>query len=82
VSHNIPSITPGLAALHSALEAAGKQFTSHVYPGTQHGFFSDSRPVYQREAAELAHARTLEFFEQQLGRVRSQQQPGVVSARA
>ena len=76
-----PSITPGLPALKSAFEAAGKQFSAHVYPGTKHGFFNELRPVYHRASAELAHARTLEFLEQHLGR-RRQQQPAVGSARA
>jgi len=82
-AENDPAITPGVPALQNALRAAGKQFTAHVYPGTQHGFFSDSRPVYQREAAELAHARTLEFLEQHLVRGgRREQQAAATSASA
>ncbi|MEY4576103.1 MAG: hypothetical protein RL701_806 [Pseudomonadota bacterium] len=65
-AENDPSITPHVPALQEKLRAAGKRLTAHVYPGTQHGFFSDSRPVYKREAAELAHARTLEFLAAQL----------------
>lgn len=79
-AENDPAITPVLPALQNALQAAGKQFSAHVYPGTQHGFFSDSRPVYQREAAELAHARTLEFLEQHLVRGRSREQPTVAAS--
>ncbi|MET0388511.1 MAG: dienelactone hydrolase family protein [Polyangiales bacterium] len=61
-AENDPSITPQVPALQAQLKAAGKHLTAHVYPGTQHGFFSDSRPVYQRDAAELAQSRTLEFL--------------------
>lgn len=63
-----PTITPAVPQLEQALKQAGKSFTAHVYPRTQHGFFSDSRPVYQREAAELAFTRTLAFFGQHLRR--------------
>jgi carboxymethylenebutenolidase len=61
-------VTAEVPALQVQLKAAGTQFSAFVYPGTKHGFFSDSRPVYQREAAELAHARTLEFLAEQLAR--------------
>jgi carboxymethylenebutenolidase len=61
-AENDPGITPHVPALQAKLAAAGKSFIAHVYAGTQHGFFSDSRPVYKRDAAELAYARTLEFL--------------------
>jgi carboxymethylenebutenolidase len=57
-----PAITPEVPGLYERLKGLGKPFTAHVYPGTQHGFFSESRPTYQRAAAELSHARTLAFF--------------------
>lgn len=62
-----PAITPDVPALYERLKGLGKTFTAHVYQSTQHGFFSDSRPTYQRSAAELSHARTLAFFARVLG---------------
>jgi carboxymethylenebutenolidase len=51
----------------AGLEARGKPFEFHTYPGTRHAFFNDTRPeVHARDAAELAFARTLEFFERTL----------------
>jgi carboxymethylenebutenolidase len=39
----------------------------HVYPGTQHGFFNDTRPeAYDKRAAELSWERTLTFLGQHL----------------
>ena len=55
-------------ALEGQLEAAGKQVEFHVYPGTDHAFFNDSRPeVYKSDAAKLSWERTLAFFRQHLG---------------
>ena len=67
-AENDPAITPYVRALHAQLKAAGKRFEAFIYAGTDHGFFSDSRPVYKRDAAELAHTRTLEFLGKQLAR--------------
>jgi carboxymethylenebutenolidase len=39
----------------------------HVYPGTQHAFFNDTRPdLYDETAARLSWDRTLQFFAQHL----------------
>lgn len=57
-------VTPEVARkLAADVRAAGKRFDLHVYPGCDHAFFNDSRPdVYQREAAEDAWRRSLEFL--------------------
>ncbi|MGH9171517.1 MAG: dienelactone hydrolase family protein [Acidimicrobiales bacterium] len=58
-------ITPQVAAeIESALRADGNEdVTTHIYPGTDHAFFNDTRSeVYDAEAAALAWNRTLEFF--------------------
>jgi carboxymethylenebutenolidase len=34
----------------------------HLYPGTHHAFFNDTRPSYDPEAARLAWARTIAFL--------------------
>lgn len=59
--------TEGLPKVKEALQAAGKQATFHIYPGTQHAFFNNERPqVYNAEAAKLAWDRTLAFFRKNL----------------
>ncbi len=55
-------INAGAEAYRQALEAAGKDFTVHVYPDVNHGFHNDTTPRYDAEAAELAWSRTLDFF--------------------
>jgi carboxymethylenebutenolidase len=68
-----PGITPQVPALAERLRALGKQLTTFVYLATEHGFFNPARPVYRRDAAELAYERTLHFLDQQL---RGAVQPG------
>ena len=46
--------------LEATLRAKGKNATFHVYPGTQHAFFNDTRPeVYDAAVAKTAWDRTL-----------------------
>ncbi|MEQ8968349.1 MAG: YghX family hydrolase [Azospirillaceae bacterium] len=59
-------INAGFPAYEEALLANGKEFSVHVYPGVNHGFHNDTTPRYDAEAAELAWARTLAFFETHL----------------
>ena len=49
-------------AYEAALKAAGASYTSHQYPGTQHGFNNDTTPRYDATAAKLAWERTVAFF--------------------
>jgi carboxymethylenebutenolidase len=54
-------------ALESQLKSQGKQVEFHIYPGTGHGFFNDTRPdVHDAEASKLTWERTLAFFRQHL----------------
>jgi carboxymethylenebutenolidase len=57
------------AAIEASLRSSGNQdVTTHVYPGTDHAFFNDTRPeVHDAEASALAWSRTLEFFRSHLG---------------
>jgi len=49
--------------LEATLRAKGKNATFHVYPGTQHAFFNDTRPeVYDAEVSQVAWDRMLTLF--------------------
>jgi carboxymethylenebutenolidase len=61
-----PGITGQVPLLAEAMRRAGKSFRSHVYPGARHAFFNDTRPMYQREAAEDAWQQVLAFFRENL----------------
>ena len=53
--------------LESQLRGLGKTAEMHIYPGTDHAFFNDTRPeVYDAEAAGDAWRRTVEFFRRHL----------------
>jgi carboxymethylenebutenolidase len=54
-------------ALEQALRQHGKQFETKVYPGTEHGFFNDTRgEVYNEPAAREAWQRVLTLFRDNL----------------
>ncbi|SDD27918.1 YghX family hydrolase [Ruegeria marina] len=59
-------INAGWPAYSEALRANQKAFTVHFYPNVNHGFHNDTTPRYDAEAAELAWARTMEFFGREL----------------
>ena len=46
----------------AALKAADRNFTNYEYADVNHGFHNDTTPRYDKDAAELAWQRTLEFF--------------------
>lgn len=49
--------------LEATLRGKGKNATFHVYPGTQHAFFNDTRPeVYDAAVSKTAWDRTLALF--------------------
>ncbi len=60
-------VNEGWPAYEQALQAAGVTYTAHIYPGVNHGFHNDTTPRYDKDAAELAWQRTVEFFHQHLG---------------
>lgn len=63
-------INAGIPAFEKALKENGKSFTLHIYDGKQHAFNNDTNAArYDKETAELAWSRTLEFFRQHLGNV-------------
>jgi carboxymethylenebutenolidase len=60
-------INAGIDTYRDALEAAGKEFTIHMYEGVQHAFNNDtSEARYDKEAADLAWRRTIAFFQEKL----------------
>jgi carboxymethylenebutenolidase len=53
--------------MEEAFRAAGREAIVHRYPGTGHWFAEPSRTdAYDRDAAELAFSRTLDFLEAKL----------------
>jgi carboxymethylenebutenolidase len=60
-------ITDQVPAFAEAMARAGRSFESHVYPGARHAFFNDTRPMYDRAAAEDAWTRLLAFYREHLG---------------
>jgi carboxymethylenebutenolidase len=59
-------ITEGWPAYEAALKANHKQYTAYIYPNVNHGFHNDTTPRYDKDAAELAWQRTIDFFKEKL----------------
>jgi carboxymethylenebutenolidase len=54
-------------ATEEKIRGAGKEVAFHFYPGMKHWFVEENRPVeYNRDAADLAWKRTLEFLDSKL----------------
>jgi len=67
VVHCADGGVPGVRPLVDGIRAAGGEVVTYTYPGTAPAFFNDDRPeVYDRRAAALAWARTLELLRRQL----------------
>jgi carboxymethylenebutenolidase len=61
------NINPGIPAYEEALKANGKDYKIYVYEGANHAFNNDTNAArYNKEAAELAWSRTVEFFKKNL----------------
>lgn len=60
-------INEGWPAFEQALKASDKKYEAYIYPNVNHGFHNDTTPRYDKDAAELAWKRTVEFFKEQLG---------------
>lgn len=63
-AENDKSVPPeAVRELEAKLKERGKASSMHIYPGTDHAFFNDTRPeVYDAEASADAWQRTIEFF--------------------
>jgi carboxymethylenebutenolidase len=59
-------VNAGVPPLVDAMLRHKKDFQMKVYKGAQHSFFNETRPSYNREAAEDAWRSALAFFERHL----------------
>ncbi|MET4632928.1 YghX family hydrolase [Kaistia defluvii] len=59
-------VNEGWPAYEAALKANGKTYEAYIYPGANHGFHNDSTPRYDKEAADLAWQRTIDWFKKYL----------------
>ena len=64
---NDERINAGISAFEEALKKASIDYKIYIYEGTQHAFFNDTNADrYNKEAAELAWKRTIEFLKEKL----------------
>jgi carboxymethylenebutenolidase len=60
-------INAGIADYEAALKANGKPYEIYMYEGADHAFNNDTNEArYNKEAAELAWGRTVDFFKRHL----------------
>jgi carboxymethylenebutenolidase len=59
-------VNEGWPAYEAALKANKKEYTAHMYPNVNHGFYNDTTPRYDKAAADLAWKRTVDFFKEKL----------------
>jgi carboxymethylenebutenolidase len=66
---NDERINTGIPAFEEALKKAGIDYQIFIYEGAEHAFNNDTNPPprYNKEAADLAWSRTVEFFKKKLG---------------
>lgn len=59
-------VNAGWPAYDEALKKNNKSYKAYIYPEVNHGFHNDTTPRYDKDAAELAWKRTIEFFTENL----------------
>ncbi|PWT70643.1 MAG: dienelactone hydrolase [Bacteroidetes bacterium] len=59
-------VNEGWPAYEAALKDQHKEYTAYIYPNVNHGFHNDTTPRYDKDAAELAWKRTIDFFDAKL----------------
>ncbi|MFC2149039.1 dienelactone hydrolase family protein [Bacteroidota bacterium] len=59
-------VNEGWPAYEEALKANNKEYEAYIYPDVNHGFHNTTTPRYDKEAAELAWKRTIDFFNKNL----------------
>ena len=60
-------VNAGWPDFEKALQAAGTNYQQFMYEDANHGFHNDTTPRFDKEAADLAWKRSIEFFEKNLG---------------
>jgi len=59
-------VNEGWPAYEKVLKANNIDHTAHFYPDVNHGFHNNTTPRYDKDAAELAWKRTIDFFNEKL----------------
>ncbi len=59
-------VNAGWPAYEAVLKENNVAYTVHFYPDVNHGFHNNSTPRFDKEAADLAWSRTIEFFKEKL----------------
>jgi carboxymethylenebutenolidase len=59
-------VNEGWPAYEASLKENKKEYTAYIYPKANHGFHNDTTPRYDKDVAELAWKRTIDFFNQKL----------------
>ena len=59
-------VNAGWPEYEKALKENNKKHVAFFYPDVNHGFHNTSTPRYDKEAAELAWSRTIDFFKENL----------------
>ena len=59
-------ITESAPEYEKVLKENNKKYTAYIYPGVNHGFHNNTTPRFDKEAADLAWKRTIDFFKEKL----------------
>lgn len=59
-------ITDAWPDYEHALKENKKTYTAYIYPNVNHGFHNNTTPRYDKDAAEIAWNRTIDFFKENL----------------
>ncbi len=59
-------VNEGWPAFEESLKKNGKTYEAYIYPNANHGFHNDTTGRYDKEQAQLAWKRTIEFFKKHL----------------
>lgn len=59
-------VNAGWPEYEEALKEHNKSYKAFIYPEANHGFHNDTTPRYDKDSAELAWKRTIDFFKEKL----------------
>ena len=59
-------VNAGWPAYEEALKKNNVEYIAYTYPDVNHGFHNNSTPRFDKEAADLAWSRTIDFFKEKL----------------